>query len=65
MTQTTAVQLHDDGKLKVKTMAEIEEELQLKFEGISNEGWEAGLELEDGKPVPMKRGVKENMFQFI
>lgn len=65
MTQDTAVQGHDHGKKKVKTMAEMDEELRLKLEGISGEGGEAGLELEDGKPVAMKRGVKENMFRLI
>lgn len=65
MTQATAVQRHDHGKNKVKTMVEMDEELRLKLEGISGEGGEAGLELEDGKPVAMKRGVKENMFRLI
>lgn len=46
-------------------MAEMDEELRLKLEGISGEGGKAGLELEDGKPVAMKRGVKENMFRLI
>lgn len=46
-------------------MAEMDEELRLKLEGISGEGGEAGLELEDGKPVAMKSGVKENMFRLI
>lgn len=46
-------------------MAEMDEELRLTLEGISGEGGEAGLELEDGKPVAMKRGVKENMFRLI
>ncbi len=46
-------------------MAEMDEELRLKLEGISGEGGEAALELEDGKPVAMKRAVKENMFRLI
>lgn len=65
MIKATAVQRHDDGKNKVKTMAEMDEELRLKLEGISGEGGEAGVELEDGKPVAMKRGVKENIFRLI
>lgn len=74
MTQATAVQPgHDLGQgknqknkvVKTKTMAEMDEELRLKLEGISGEGGEAGLEFEDGKPVAMKRGVKENMFRLI
>ncbi|MCJ1469616.1 hypothetical protein MMC07_008251 [Pseudocyphellaria aurata] len=48
-----------------KTMAELDEELRLKLEGRSGEGGEAGLELEDGKPAAMKRGVKNNMFRLI
>ena len=46
-------------------MAELDDELRLKLEGIDREGGEAGLELEGGKPVAMKRGVKENMFRLI
>lgn len=46
-------------------MAEMDEDLRLKLEGISGDGGEAGLELEDGRPVAMKRGVKENMFRLI
>lgn len=50
---------------KKKTMAELDDELRLKLEGIDREGGEAGLELEGGKPVAMKRGVRENMFRLI
>ena len=46
-------------------MAELDEELRLKLEGISGDGGEAGLELENGRPVTMKRGVKDNMFRLI
>ncbi len=46
-------------------MKEKDEDLKLKLEGISGEGGEAGLELENGKPVGLKRGVKENMFRII
>ena len=52
-------------EIRHKTMAEQDEELRLKLEGISGEGGAAGLELEDGKPVAMKRGVKNNMFRLI
>lgn len=48
-----------------KTMAELDEELRMKLEGRSGEGGAAGLELEGGKPVAMKRGVRENMFRLI
>ena len=46
-------------------MVELDEEMRQKLEGISGEGGEAGLELEDGRPVAMKRGVKNNMFRLI
>ena len=46
-------------------MAELDEELRLKLEANSGEGGEAGLELENGRPVAMKRGVKDNMFRLI
>ncbi|KAL2257898.1 hypothetical protein VTK26DRAFT_8992 [Humicola hyalothermophila] len=48
-----------------KTQAQIDEELRLKMEGIAGEGGESGVEYEDGKPVAMKRGVRENMFRYI
>lgn len=46
-------------------MVELDEELRLKLEGMSGEGGAAGMEYEDGKPVSMKRGVKNNMFRYI
>jgi hypothetical protein len=46
-------------------MAELDEELRVKLEEMSGDGGAAGLELEDGKPVAMKRGVKQNMFRLI
>ena len=48
-----------------KTMAQLDEELRMKLEGRSGDGGTAGLELENGKPVAMKRGVRENMFRLI
>lgn len=48
-----------------KTVAEQDEELRRKLEGISGHGGEAGLELENGQPVAMKRSVRENMFRLI
>ena len=48
-----------------KTMAQLDEELRMKLEGRSGDGGMAGLELEGGKPVAMKRGVRENMFRLI
>ncbi|KAI9705471.1 MAG: hypothetical protein M1836_006226 [Candelina mexicana] len=56
---------NDISKRREKTMAELDEELRQKLEGASGEGGAAGLELEDGKPVSMKRGVKNNMFRYI
>ncbi|KAK3174550.1 hypothetical protein OEA41_001796 [Lepraria neglecta] len=52
-------------KKKRKTQAELDEELRQKLEGIAGDGGEAGMELENGQPVSMKRGVKENMFRYI
>lgn len=46
-------------------MAELDEELRLKLEGVSGEGGTAGVEYEAGKAVGLKRGVKENMFRII
>lgn len=52
-------------KEKKKTMAELDEELRLKLEGISGEGGGAGIEYEGGKAEGLKRGVKANMFRVI
>lgn len=48
-----------------KTMAELDEELRLKLEGMSGEGGSAGVEYENGKAEGLKRGVKSNMFRVI
>ncbi|KAL2044497.1 hypothetical protein N7G274_003202 [Stereocaulon virgatum] len=52
-------------KTERKTQAELDEELRQKLEGIAGDGGEAGMELENGQPVSMKRGVKSNMFRYI
>lgn len=52
-------------KPKKKTMAELDEELRQKMSGIAGDGGTAGVEYEDGKPVAMKRSVKNNMFRYI
>lgn len=52
-------------KEKRKTMAELDEELQLKLEGISGDGGGSGVEYEGGKAEGLKRGVKANMFRVI
>jgi hypothetical protein len=54
-----------ESKPKEKSMAELDEELKLKLEGISGEGGASGLEYENGKAVAMKRSVKNNMFRLI
>lgn len=48
-----------------KTQAELDEEVRHKLEDIAGEGGEAGVEYEDGRPVAMKRAVRENMFRYI
>ncbi|RYO97448.1 hypothetical protein DL765_011192 [Monosporascus sp. GIB2] len=48
-----------------KTMAELDQELQQKMSGIAGDGGAAGVEYEDGKPVAMKRSVRNNMFRYI
>ena len=52
-------------KKSTKTVADSDMELIRKLAGISGEGGEAGIEYEDGKPVAMKRGVRNNMFRLI
>jgi hypothetical protein len=52
-------------ELKKKTQAELDLELQAKLRGLSGDGGDAGVEYEDGKPVSMKRSVKNNMFRYI
>ena len=48
-----------------KTMADLDEEMKRAMENLAGDGGESGAELEDGKPVSMKRGVRENMFRYI
>jgi len=48
-----------------KTQAQLDEELRQKMMSIAGDGGEAGVELEDGQPVAMKRSVKNNMFRYI
>jgi hypothetical protein len=54
-----------NAKKLVKTIAQLDEELRMKMEDRSGDGGDAGIELEDGKPTAMKRGVRENMFRLI
>ena len=47
-------------------MAQQDEELRQKLEGMSGGGGAAGVECEDGMPVGgYKRSVKNNMFRLI
>ena len=55
----------EEMKQKKKTMAQLDEEMRQAMESLAGDGGEAGAELEDGKPVAMKRSVKENMFRYI
>lgn len=48
---------------KRKTLKELDDELMQKMAGLG--GDVASMEFEDGKPVSMKRGVRENMFRYI
>lgn len=48
-----------------KTQKQRDEELRQKMEGIAGDGGASGVEYEDGKPVAMKRSVKQNMFRYI
>lgn len=48
-----------------KSIAQLDEELRQKMSGVAGDGGEAGIEYEDGKPVAMKRSVKNNMFRYI
>lgn len=50
---------------KSKTMAELDQEMRSAMEGLAGDGGEAGVELEEGRAVSMKRGVRENMFRYI
>ncbi|KAI8627136.1 hypothetical protein F5Y19DRAFT_180345 [Xylariaceae sp. FL1651] len=61
-TETPAEQNQNNTK---KTMAQLDEELRQKMSGIAGDGGDAGIEYEDGKPVAMKRSVKNNMFRYI
>ncbi|KEF55490.1 uncharacterized protein A1O9_08240, partial [Exophiala aquamarina CBS 119918] len=64
-TQTAKQATQPEKPRKGKTLAEIDEEMRLAMEGLAGDGGEAGLELEEGQAVSMKRGVRENMFRYI
>ncbi|CAH0058771.1 unnamed protein product [Clonostachys solani] len=48
-----------------KTMAELDEELRLRLEGMSGDGGAAGVEYENGRAEGLKSEVKRNMFRII
>ncbi|PSN73165.1 hypothetical protein BS50DRAFT_629230 [Corynespora cassiicola Philippines] len=54
-----------EGGKKKKTLAELDKELEMKMKGLAGDGGEAGVEMEDGQPVSMKRSVRNNMFRYI
>jgi hypothetical protein len=62
--QPAKAQKHEQ-KPRKKSMADLDEEMKAAMENLSGEGGEYGLELEGGKPVAMKRSVKDNMFRYI
>ncbi|KAK4239962.1 hypothetical protein C8A03DRAFT_13700, partial [Achaetomium macrosporum] len=51
--------------VRSKSQAELDEDLKQKLEGIAGDGGASGVEYEDGRPVTMKRSVRENMFRYI
>jgi len=53
------------GKKQKKTQAQLDAELQAAMEGHAGDGGMSGAELEGGKAVSMKRGVRDNMFRYI
>lgn len=48
-----------------KSVAQTDEDMRSIMEALSGDGGAAGAELEDGKPVAMKRSVRDNMFRYI
>jgi hypothetical protein len=50
---------------KASSLAEADEELRRRLEEISGEGGASGVETEDGRPISMKRAVRNNMFRYI
>ncbi|EXF76449.1 hypothetical protein CFIO01_11836 [Colletotrichum fioriniae PJ7] len=62
---TSPADAFSQSKKRKKTIAEQDEELRLKLEGISGDGGASGVEYEGGKAEGLKRGVKENMFRVI
>ena len=57
--------LSEENTQRTKTVAEADAELAQKMSGLAGDGGEAGVELEDGQPVSMKRSVRNNLFRYI
>ncbi|KAF2483050.1 hypothetical protein BDY17DRAFT_242735, partial [Neohortaea acidophila] len=64
---TNQAKLEETAKVepKKKTIAQLDEELRQKLSGMAGDGGAAGIEYEDGRPVDMKRSVRNNMFRYI
>ncbi|KAF2869773.1 hypothetical protein BDV95DRAFT_576306 [Massariosphaeria phaeospora] len=62
---TQSAKTSEQSPPKKKTQAELDKELELKMQGLSGDGGESGVEMEDGQPVSMKRSVRNNMFRYI
>ncbi|QIW98992.1 hypothetical protein AMS68_004510 [Peltaster fructicola] len=69
---STTKDLHDTGSSAKenatqtqKTQAQLDEEMRQTMAAMAGDGGDSGVEYEDGKPVAMKRGVRENMFRYI
>ena len=64
-TKSTANETASNDAPKKKSVLQQDEELRQEMSGLSGDGGESGIEYEDGKPVSMKRSVKNNMFRYI
>lgn len=64
LTQDQKPEQQSEPKRK-KTLAELDEEMRSAMDGLAGDGGLAGAELEGGKAVSMKRGVRDNMFRYI
>ena len=63
--KASQTEAEDAKQPKKKTQAQLDQELMQKLAGMSGDGGDAGVEYEDGKPVSMKKSVKNNMFRYI
>lgn len=66
--QSSTITAKDDPSTqnkRKKSIQELDEEMRNAMAGIEGDGGLAGAELEGGKAVSMKRGVRDNMFRYI